>query len=120
MDAPTAIRKICDAWIAGDNSRIAELFAEDGIFVDPLHERTLTGPADILTTNQPGVDALTEVTIELHHLLGTGDLALAEGRMSAKIVANGALMDFEFAMVAETRDGLISRLTEYFDTAPLH
>lgn len=120
MDAPTAIRRICDAWIAGDNARIAELFAADGVFVDPLHERTLVGPDDILITNQPGVDALTDVAIELSHLFGEGDAAVAEGRMTATIVGDGSRMDFEFAMVAETKDGKITRLTEYFDTAPLH
>ncbi|MFJ4285498.1 nuclear transport factor 2 family protein [Paenarthrobacter nicotinovorans] len=120
MDAPTAIRKICEAWIEGDNAKIAELFAEDGVFVDPLHERALTGPADILATNQPGVDALSDVAIELYHVKGDGDVALAEGRMSAKVVESGSVMDFEFAMVAVTSDGKISRLTEYFDTAALH
>lgn len=119
MDASTAIRKVCDAWIATDNPAFADLFAENGVFVDPLHERPLTGPADILETNQPGMDALTDVTIDLHHVVGEGALALAEGRMTAKL-PDGSAMDFEFAMVAETADGRITRLTEYFDTAPLH
>ncbi|WP_083933250.1 NAD(P)H-dependent oxidoreductase [Sciscionella marina] len=118
MDAQTAIRSYCDAWVAKDNAGIAQLFAEGGVFVDPLHERPLIGPDDISRTNQSAVDELDDVHIELFMVRGAGDCAVAEGRMTAKVIGGGAL-DFEFAMVAETANGLITRLTEYFDTSAL-
>lgn len=119
MDAATAIRRICDAWIARDNDAIADLFADDGVFVDPLHARPLVGRDDIRTTNQPAVDELMDISVELHHVLGSGDRAFAEGRMKATVIADKSVMDFAFAMVAETADGRLVRLAEYFDTARL-
>ncbi|WP_051792125.1 NAD(P)H-dependent oxidoreductase [Amycolatopsis jejuensis] len=119
MDAPAAIRRLCDAWIKQDNAAIARLFADEGVFTDPLHERPLIGPDDILATNQAAVDELADVRIELYSVLGTGARACAEGRMTATVVADGSVLDFEFTMIAETADGRITRLTEYFDTAPL-
>lgn len=119
MDAPTAIRRVCDAWIAQDNRALATLFAPEGVFVDPLHERPLVGSDDVEATNQAAVDELADVRIELHHVLGEGDRAVAEGRMTATVRADGSRMDFAFMMIAETADGRITRLTEYFDTAAL-
>ncbi|MFE4667008.1 nuclear transport factor 2 family protein [Streptomyces sp. NPDC056716] len=119
MNAATAIRRLCAGWIAKDNGAIADLFAEQGVFIDPLHERPLVGAEDIRTTNQASVDELCDVSIDLYWVMGEGDRASAEGRMTATVVADGSRMDFEFVIVAETSDGLITRLTEYFDTAPL-
>jgi glycine cleavage system aminomethyltransferase T/ketosteroid isomerase-like protein len=120
MDAVTAIRRVCAGWIANDNDAIADLFDEEGVFVDPLHERPLVGREDIRKTNQAAVDELADVNIDLYWVIGDGDRACAEGRMTATVRADDSVMDFEFAMVAETSRGRITKLTEYFDTASLN
>ena len=35
------LQAICEAWNRLDNDALAELFADDGVFEDPLHERAL-------------------------------------------------------------------------------
>lgn len=119
MDAATAIRDLCTAWIEKDNNAIADLFSPEGVFIDPLHERPLVGPEDIRKTNQASVDELDDISIDLYWVSGEGDRAAAEGRMAATIVADGSRMDFEFVIVAETAGGKFTRVAEYFDTRPL-
>ncbi|HWH25640.1 MAG TPA: nuclear transport factor 2 family protein [Pseudolysinimonas sp.] len=119
MDARQVIKQLCAGWINKDNNAIAELFGESGRFTDPLHERTLVGADDVRATNQPAVDDLTDIGIDLFWILGNEERAVAEGRMVATSLTNGTRLDFEFVMVAETQDGHLLRVTEYFDTNPL-
>jgi ketosteroid isomerase-like protein len=109
------LQAICEAWNRLDNDALAELFAEDGVFEDPLHERTLRGREDIRAVNAPAMGALSECEVTI----GAVDLGLAEGMFRSALADGGGRFDFPFAMVVELRDGRIARLTEYFDTAPL-
>ena len=119
MTPAEALQAICEAWNRLDNDALAELFAEDGTFEDPLHERTLRGREDIRAVNGPAMGALSECEVTLGPVLERGDLGLAEGMFRSALADGGARMDFPFAIVIELRDGRIGRLAEYFDTAPL-
>ena len=113
------LQAICEAWNRLDNDALAELFADDGVFEDPLHERTLVGREDIRATNGPAMAGLSECEVTLGAVLERGDLGLAEGTFRSALADGGGRMDFAFAIAIELRDGRIARLTEYFDTAPL-
>jgi ketosteroid isomerase-like protein len=116
MNAEGAIRHLCQAWTRSDNDAIAEIFGEDGVFVDPLHARPLIGAADVRDVNRRAVDELRDVGIDVYWVVGDDERACAEGRMTATVVADGSKMDFQFAMIAETKDGIVTRVVEYFDT----
>ena len=118
MTAEEALQSICAAWSRLDNDALADLFADDGLFEDPLHERALRGREDIRATNAPAMEALSECEVTLRTLAGDGTTALAEGAF-ASALREGGRLDFPFAMVVEMRDGRIARLSEYFDTRPL-
>lgn len=119
MTTEQLVRRLCDAWVRKNNDDIADLFAADGVFVDPLHGRPLVGPDDIRTTNQPAVDELSDVQVDLYWVMSDQNRACAEGRMKATVTADGSQMDFQFAIVAESANEKLTRVTEYFDTRPL-
>ena len=119
MTPTEALQAICEAWNRLDNDALADLFSEDGVFEDPLHERVLRGREDVRAVNGPAMGALSECEVTLTNVLERGELGLAEGMFRSSLADGGARMDFPFAIVIELRDGRIARLTEYFDTAPL-
>jgi len=43
MTPTETLQAICEAWNRLDNDALADLFSEDGVFEDPLHERILRG-----------------------------------------------------------------------------
>ena len=119
MTPSEALQAICEAWNRLDNDALADLFAPAGTFEDPLHERTLTGPDDIRAVNAPAMGALSECHVTLSTVLERGDTGIGEGTFRSVLADGGARFDFPFAMAVELRDGLITRCTEYFDTAGL-
>ena len=114
-----ALQAICEAWNRLDNDALADLFAEDGLFEDPLNERAAHGREDVRAITAPGMAALSECEVTLSAVVEHGDLGLCEGLFRSALADGGGRFDFPFAMVVEMRDGRIARLTEYFDTAPL-
>jgi ketosteroid isomerase-like protein len=119
MNAEDAIRHLCQAWTHSDNEAIAEIFGESGVFADPLHPRPLVGAAEVRDVNRSAVDELRDVGVEVYWVVGDDERACAEGRMTATVVADSSRMDFQFAMIAETKDGVVTRVVEYFDTNTL-
>ena len=65
MTPTETLQAICEAWNRLDNDALADLFSEDGVFEDPLHERTLRGREDIREVNGPAMGALTECEVTL-------------------------------------------------------
>jgi ketosteroid isomerase-like protein len=119
MTPSEALQAICEAWNRLDNDALADLFDAAGAFEDPLHERTLTGPEDIRAVNGPAMAALSECEVTLRTVLESGDTGLGEGLFRSVLADGGARFDFAFAIAVELRGGLITRCTEYFDTAGL-
>jgi ketosteroid isomerase-like protein len=119
MTPSEALQAICEAWNRLDNDALADLFDVAGTFEDPLHERVLTGREDIRTVNAPAMASLSECEVTLSTVLEDDATGLAEGTFRSALADGGARMDFPFAIAVELRDRLITRCTEYFDTAGL-
>lgn len=119
MTPAQAVRTILRGWEQADPDMIASVFAEDGIFDDPLQPRRRTGPADIREACAGGIAAIRECQIPLHTIVESGSTGFAEGEFRSVHAATGTRFDFPFAMVIEMKDGKVARLTEYFDTHPL-
>jgi ketosteroid isomerase-like protein len=119
MTPSEALRALCAGWERGDNDAIADLFAADGVYEDPLLPRILQGRDDIRAVNADVVSSLDECTITLRRVLEDSDAVFAEGYFASRLRDNGARLDFPFAIVIEMREGRIARVAEYFDTRPL-
>jgi ketosteroid isomerase-like protein len=118
MTAEEALRALGDAWERRDPDAVAQLFAPDGRYEDPLFDSVPVGPDEIRAACAEAIDELVEIGVPLRVVATTGDVVLAEGEFRSSTVAGGRL-DFPLAMVLEVRDGLVVRFAEYFDTAPL-
>ena len=118
MTPAQAIREVMAGWERLDSQQVAELFADHGIYDDPLKDGRLVGPTAILEANAKAMHDLLSCRIELGHVVETDQVAFAEGEFVSELRAGGALT-FTFAVVLEMEDGKVTRLAEYFDTRPL-
>jgi ketosteroid isomerase-like protein len=65
------------------------------------------------------MDEIRGLRIPIKHLAGESDVAICEAGFLCEQTSGEGRLDFEVAMVVETRDGEITRLREYFDARPL-
>ncbi len=119
MIASEAIRALCAAWERSDPSALADLFDEDGVYEDPLKEGPIVGREQIRESNRSAMAAIEDCQVEIHHLVADGAVAMAEGYFTSRMADGSGRLDFPFAIVAEMKEGLISRAAEFYDTRPL-
>jgi ketosteroid isomerase-like protein len=118
MDAREATIAICEAWERGDAAAVAEVFADDGRYEDPLFPEVLVGPEAIRAGVAAGMAEIRNLRIPFRHLIQEGDVAICEASFLCELASGEGRFDFEFAMVVEVSDGRVMRLCEYFDTHP--
>jgi uncharacterized protein (TIGR02246 family) len=120
MMASEAIRALCAAWERGDPDALADLFADDGVYEDPLKDGgPMAGRQQIREGNRPAMDAIEDCHVEIRRLVADGAVAMAEGYFASRLTDGSGRLDFPFAIVAEMEEGLIARVAEFYDTRPL-
>jgi len=119
MTASEAIRAVCEAWERGDPDDLAGLFTEDGVYEDPLMEGPLVGREQIREGSRPAMADITDCRVEIRHLLADGAVAMAEGYFASRLADGSGRLDFPFAITAEMKGDLISRIGEFYDTRSL-
>lgn len=112
-------RLFLQAWETSSPEAISRLFADDGVFINPLQPKPLIGPRQIFDAVSIGLGKIENVTIRINGSFEHGPKACIEGEFLSRRRADGARFDFPFSLVLEMRDGRIQRLSEYFDTARL-
>jgi uncharacterized protein (TIGR02246 family) len=116
MDARQATTAILEAWERGDADAVARLFAEDGRYEDPLFPEPVVGPEAIREALVPAMAEIRDVQIPVKALAVSGDgVAICEASFLSKLTSGEGRLDFDFAMAVEMRNGLVARLSEYFD-----
>lgn len=108
-----------DLFAAEDAEGILRLFDDHALLEIPLMPRRAYGAAALRDAVTQIVDLVTEVKITIHAVVGDGDIALADGHLTATSTGELPDLDFGFGIVVESRAGQITRLTEYFDTDPI-
>ena len=120
MLASEAIHAVCAAWERGDPDALAGLFAEDGVYEDPLKDDgPMVGRKEIREGNRSAMAAIEDCRVEIRRLVADGAVAMAEGYFASRLADGSGRLDFPFAIVAEMEEGLIARVAEFFDTRPL-
>ncbi len=119
MTPAEAVRALLRGWEVGDPDMVAELFAEDGVFDDPLQARRRIGPRDIREACADGMSKLRNCRIPVQHLIEHGNIAFVEATFESELSDSGTRFDFPFALVLEMTDGKVFRVAEYFDTRRL-
>ena len=116
MTASEAIRALCTAWERGDPDALAELFCEDGVYEDPLMDGPLVGREQIREGSRPAMAAINDCRVEIRHLVADGAVAMAEGYFASRLADGSGRLDFPFAITAEMKGDLVSRIGEFYDT----
>lgn len=57
--------------------------------------------------------------MEIRHLLRDGAVAMAEGFFASRLADGSGRLHFPFAITAEMKGDLVSRIGEFYDTRPL-
>jgi ketosteroid isomerase-like protein len=112
-------RQFLKAWEASSPAAISSLFADIGVFTNPLQPKPLMGPRQICEAVSAGLAKIENVTIRVSNEWEQGAKACVEGEFLSRRRDNGGRFDFPFMLVLEMQDGKITRLSEYFDTARL-
>ncbi len=119
MEPREAIEAVFAGWERADAEAVARLFAPAGRYEDPLFPEVLVGREQIAAGVAAAMAEITECEIPVRALACAGGVGLVEAEFRCRLGSRGDRFDFPFAMVVETGDGGIERLTEYFDTRPL-
>jgi uncharacterized protein (TIGR02246 family) len=118
MIASEAIRALCAAWERGDPDALAGLFADDGVYEDPLKDGgPMAGRQQIREGNRPAMAAIEDCQVEIRRLVADGTVAMAKGYFASRPRDGSSRLDF--AIVAEMHEGLIARVAEFYGTRPL-
>lgn len=107
-----------DAFNGRDLAAALALFAERAVFELPLLGQRLVGRGEIAA----GLERIFEVTesarMELSHAKESPQLAIAEGRLHAKLHRDAHAVEMPLAVVVEARQHHIERLSTYLDARP--
>jgi ketosteroid isomerase-like protein len=116
--AGDALREYCEAFAACSAERAAAAFHDRALCEIPLIPGRLWGRDAIREALEPILADFESCEVKVGAVGERDGVAIGEGRLRAK-TGDGQELAFPFAAVVELDDGLIARLTEYFDTDPL-
>jgi hypothetical protein len=107
----------CSAFAAKDVEAILALFARHGLYELPLLGQRLVGHGEIRGGLQRVFAVAERCSIEILGLK-SATTTIAEGRLCAKLHRDPEPVQMPLALVMETEDRLISRLSTYLDARP--
>lgn len=115
MTPSQAVHAILRGWEEGDPDAIAAVFAEDGIFDDPLQPQRRVGPAEIRAACAQGIAAIHHCRIPVRALVESGDIAFVEGEFRSKL-AGRAIAEPPWRAINAATSSLSSREIEPIKT----
>jgi hypothetical protein len=79
----------------------------------------MVGREQIREGSRPAMAAITDCREEIRYLLVDGAVAMAEGYFASRLADASGRLDFPFAITAEMKGDLVSRIGEFCDTRSL-
>ena len=127
MTPTVAFNAYCEAFRKGDHLTMADLFTDDGIFEASSLDAPIRGKSQLCSELRIISNSSKNIHTEIRVAIENGDRGHFEGSYAAEIIGSGGKLDgsphridFKFVAIVEMQDGKISRLSEIFDTRPLH
>jgi ketosteroid isomerase-like protein len=118
MPVEELLRAYCKAFGARDARAVAALFSDRGLYELPLLGQRLVGPAEIRVGLERAFALIERCAIEIAGVKSSPRVAIAEGRLSAKLHRDADPMAVPLAIVIECRDERVSRLATHLDARP--
>jgi ketosteroid isomerase-like protein len=107
-----------DAFNRRDLTAALMLFAERAVFEMPLLGQRLFGKREIAIGLQRIFEVTESAQIQLSGAKESQNLIIAEGRLQAKLHRDAHAVDIPLAVVLETQQNDIMRLSTYLDARP--
>ncbi len=107
-----------DAFNGRDLTAALMLFAEHAVFEMPLLGQRLFGKREIAIGLQRIFEVTESAQIQLSGAKESQNLIIAEGRLQAKLHRDAHAADIPLAVVLETQQNGIMRLSTYLDARP--
>lgn len=118
MPIEELLRAYCRAFEARDARAVAALFGDGALYELPLLGQRLVGPVEIRVGLERAFALIERCAIELADVKSSARVAIAEGRLTAKLQRDAEPMEAPLAIVVECRDACISRLATHLDARP--
>ena len=107
-----------EAFNGRDLTAALMLFAEHAVFEMPLLGQRLFGKREIAIGLQRICEVTESAQIQLSGAKESQNLIIAEGRLQAKLHRDAHAVDIPLAVVLETQQNDIMRLSTYLDARP--
>jgi ketosteroid isomerase-like protein len=108
----------CRAFTSKDADTIVALFDRNGLYELPFMGQRLVGHGEIRAGLAQAFDLMESCSIEPAAIKSASAIAIAEGRLRAKLHRDRHPIDVPLAIVMKTNEGMISRLSTYLDARP--
>jgi ketosteroid isomerase-like protein len=118
MTSEDLLRAYCGAFGARDARAVAALFEDRALYELPLLGQRLVGPAEIRAGLERAFALIERCAIEIAGAKSSARVAIAEGRLNAKLQRDAEPMDAPLAIVVECRAERITRLATHLDARP--
>jgi ketosteroid isomerase-like protein len=118
MTSETRLHAYREAFNRRDLTAALMLFAEHAVFEMPLLGQRLFGKQEIAAGLQRIFEVTESAQIQLSGAKQSQNIAIAEGRLLAKLHRDTRAVEIPLAIVLETRQGDILRLSTYLDARP--
>jgi hypothetical protein len=115
MSADGALLAYSRAFNQRDLKTAVALFSHSALFEMPLLGQRLIGRDEIRAGLEQMFAVAQSCTIEIAGIRSSKSLAIAEARLTAKLHRDSVAESLPMAMVLETNDGAVSRLSTYLD-----
>ncbi|MEX0809218.1 MAG: nuclear transport factor 2 family protein [Dongiaceae bacterium] len=112
------VRRFCEGFSARNAAALTALFGPHALFEFPFLQPRLVGQAEIRAGFDRAFEIADRIAIELRAVKENGAHAIAEGLMTAHVARDDRAIAVPFALVAETQDGRLGRLSIYCDAHP--
>lgn len=106
------------AYETRDPDALLDALAPGCLYEMPLLRSRMVGRAEIAEGLRLALAATTRCVLETGREREAGDLAMAEGTMTADLTREGTTATLPYAIVAEAGEGGISRISLYLDARP--
>jgi ketosteroid isomerase-like protein len=118
MTVAPSLQAYLDAFAAQDAEAASALFAEGAVYEFPLLGQRLVGRREI-EAGLARIFALAErCSFEIGAVQSSPAATIAEGRLKAKLHRDRDPVEMPAAIVLQSRDGAIARLSTYLDARP--
>jgi hypothetical protein len=116
MSAEAAVRAYGQAFTQRDLTATVGLFAANALYEMPFIAQRLVGRGEIHAGHEQAFRIIASCAIEILGVQQAGSVAIAEARLTVKLHRDPEPASFPMAMVLESIDSLVSRLSIYLNT----